>query len=97
MIELRTRQRIFVNCLALFHVHGVRGVNPCRVVNLHDRGATLHCSTHHVAAFEFALSLDGFKTTKHCHVVWRDGNTCGVEFIDRSHVSAADRQGPRIA
>jgi hypothetical protein len=97
MIELRARQRISVNCLALFHVHGVRGVHPCRVVNFHDLGATLQCSTHHIAAFEFDLSLDGFKTTKHCHVVWRDGNSCGVEFVDRSHASAANVQGPRIA
>jgi hypothetical protein len=29
------------------------------------------------------LSFDGFKTTKHCHEVWRDGNTCGVEFVDQ--------------
>jgi hypothetical protein len=40
-----------------------------------------------MVAFDFDLSLDGFKTTKHCHVVWRDGNTCGVEFVDRSHAN----------
>ena len=40
-------------------------------------------STHHTAAFKFALSLDGFKTTRHCHVVWRNGNTCGVKFVDQ--------------
>jgi hypothetical protein len=97
MIELRGRQRISVDCLALLYVSGVRGVHPCRVVNLHDHGATLLCATHHIAAFEFDLSLDGFKTTKRCHVIWRDGNTCGVEFMDRSDASAADLQGPRIA
>ncbi|WP_433994269.1 PilZ domain-containing protein [Bradyrhizobium ottawaense] len=97
MIELRAQQRISVNCLALLQVHGVRGVHPCRVVNLHDHGAALHCSTHHVAAFELVLSLDGFKTTKHCHVVWREGNACGVEFLDRNHASVANVQGPRIA
>jgi hypothetical protein len=41
-------------------------------------GARLHSSRFHIVAFEFDLSFDDFKTTKHCHVVWRDGNTCGV-------------------
>jgi hypothetical protein len=44
-------------------------------------GATLHSTACHTASFEFELSFDGFKTTKHCHVVWRAGNTCGVEFV----------------
>jgi hypothetical protein len=26
--------------------------------------------------------LDGFKTTRRCHVVWRHGTTCGVRFIN---------------
>jgi heme/copper-type cytochrome/quinol oxidase subunit 1 len=41
MVELRAQQRTSVNYLALLHVHGVRGVHPCRVVNFHDHGATL--------------------------------------------------------
>jgi hypothetical protein len=59
-------------------------------MNFHHRGARLHSSTFHIAAFEFDLSLDGFKTTKHCHVVCRDGNICGVEFVDRSQARALD-------
>jgi hypothetical protein len=51
------------------------------LVNIHDGGAMLHSDTHHTAAFKFDLSLDGFKTTMHCRVVWRNGNSCGVEFI----------------
>jgi hypothetical protein len=87
VIEDRAIERTVLNQLALLHVDGVRGVHPCLVVNFHNQGATLHCSTFHIVAFDFDLSLDGFKTTKHCHVVWRDGNTCGVEFVDRSHAS----------
>ena len=97
MVELRAQQRTSIDCLALLHVYGVRGVHPCRVLNFHDHGAALHCSTHYVAAFEFDLSLDGFKTTKHCHVVWRDGNACGVEFIDPNHAPVAQRTGLGIA
>ena len=87
MIEHRAIERTELNQLALLHVDGVRGVHPCLVVNLHNQGATLHSSTFHTAAFDFELSFDGFKTTKDCHVVWRDGNTCGVEFVDRSHTN----------
>jgi hypothetical protein len=83
MRQRRTLKRIEINQLALVHVDGVRGVHPCLVMNLHDDGAMLHSSTHHTAACKFALSLDGFNTTRHCRVVWRDGNTCGVKFVDQ--------------
>jgi hypothetical protein len=52
----------------------------------------LQSSTHHTAAFKFDLSFDGFKTTKHCRVVWRNGNTCGVKFFDQSDARAANDQ-----
>lgn len=78
MCERRTLE---INRLALVCVDGIRGCHPCVVVDFADNGATLHSTTHHTAAFMFDLSLDGFRTTKHCRVIWRDGNTCGVEFI----------------
>ena len=82
MRERRALERIEINQLALLHLDGVRGFYPCRLLNFHRDGAMLHSSTHHAAAFKFDLSLDGFKTTKHCRVVWRNGNTCGVKFVD---------------
>lgn len=88
MIERRALERIEINQPAMLHLDGVRGVYPCMVMNFHNQGARLHSSTFHTVAFEFDLSFDGFKTTKRCHVVWRDGNTCGVEFVDRSHANA---------
>ena len=90
MIERRALERIAINQSALLCVDGIRGCHPCLVVNLHDGGAMLHSATHHTAAFKFDLSLDGFKTTKHCRVVWRSGNTCGVKFVDQSGTSAAN-------
>ena len=87
MIEHRALERIAINQIALLCVDGIRGCHPCLVVNLHDGGATLRSDTHHTAAFKFDLSLDGFKTTMHCRVVWRNGNTCGVEFVDQSRAS----------
>jgi hypothetical protein len=84
MIERRALERIEINQPALLHLDGVRGVHPCMVMNFHNQGAKLRCSTFHTVAFEFDLSFDGFKTTKRCHVVWRDGNSSGVEFVGRS-------------
>jgi hypothetical protein len=74
-------ERVRMNRLVLIHVVGIRGVHPCTLVDFWGDGATLHSSTYHTAAFEFDLSLDGFRTTRHCHVLWRAGNICGVEFV----------------
>jgi hypothetical protein len=89
MRERRAMDRIEINQLALLHLDGVRGCYPCKVLNCHGEGAMLHSSTHHTAAFNFQLSLDGFKTTRHCRVIWRNGNTCGVKFIDTEFKTAA--------
>ena len=83
MIERRNVDRAQIDQLALVHVDGIRGCHPCRVFNINDGGAMLYSSTYHTAAFKFDLSLDGFRTTKHCRVVWRNGNACGVKFVDR--------------
>ena len=84
MIERRALERIEINQPAILQVDGIRGCHPCMVVNFHNKGAMVHSPTYHTLAFEFHLSMDGFKTTKHCRVVWRNGNTCGVEFVDQS-------------
>jgi hypothetical protein len=84
MRERRGLKRNKINQLALLHVDGIRGCYPCSVLNCHGDGAKLHSYTHHTAAIKFDLSLDGFKTTKHCRVIWRDGNVCGVKFVDRN-------------
>ena len=84
MLERRALERVGINQPAMLHVDGICGCYPCLVVNFHAKGAMVHSSTHHIAAFKFDLSLDGFKTTQHCRVVWRKGNVCGVEFVDQS-------------
>ena len=82
MLDRRALDRIAINQLAMLHVDDIRDCYPYWIENCHRDGAMVHSSTHHTAAFKFDLSLDGFKTTKHCRVVWRNGNTCGVEFFD---------------
>jgi hypothetical protein len=92
MLERRSLERFTIKQLALLHVHGIRGCHPCVVENFHSDGAMLRSSTHHTAAFKFDLSLDGFKTTKHCRVMWRNGNICGVKFVDQSEAGAVRGQ-----
>jgi hypothetical protein len=64
---------------------------------LSNDGAKLSCSTAHIAAFEFDLSLDGFRTTRHCHVVWRRGNVCGVEFVEQPAHPTKKQKSPADA
>jgi len=91
MIERRTLPRVEINQPAMLHLEGVHGVHPCMVTDFHNQGARLHSSTFHTAAFEFDLSFDGFKTTRRCHAVWRNGNSCGIEFVERRHARTAGK------
>ena len=93
MIERRALERVEINQPAMLHLDGIRGIYPCMVVNFHNQGARLHSSTFHIVAFEFDLSFDGFKTTKHCHVVWSDKISLRVQFVDRSHASRVESSG----
>ena len=80
MIELRALERIEINQLALLHLDGVCGVHPCLVKNFHDQGARLHSSTFQIAAFEFDLSFDNFRTIRRSHLIWRNGDFFSVAF-----------------
>jgi hypothetical protein len=84
MIERRAVNRTPLDQLALLHVQGVPGVHPCRVKDINDQGAGLDSSPSGVIAREFRLSLDGFRTGRHCHIVWHRGATCGVKFTDKT-------------
>jgi hypothetical protein len=83
MIERRARERIEINQLAMLHFDGIPGVHYCVVRNVNDQGANFHCHFY-IFSPDFDLSLDGFKTTTRCHVVWRHGTTCGARFVDRA-------------
>jgi hypothetical protein len=83
MRERRNLKRNEINRLGLLHIDGVRGCHPCMVLNFHRDGAMLHSYTHHAAAPNFELSLDGFETTRHCRVL------CGVRFSSEAPHAAA--------
>jgi hypothetical protein len=80
MIERRAFERVQLNQLALLSFRGISGVHPCLVRNLHMCGAGLYSNSFHFFANDFLMSFDGFKSSTHCHVVWRRGYECGVLF-----------------
>ena len=81
MFERRAMERIEIGQHGLLHVDGIRGCHPCRVVNFHSEP----CFTH--------LRITRPPSDLICHwmaskrqgiaVVWRNGNTCGVKFVDQ--------------
>ena len=89
MIDRRALERIEINQPAMLHLDGNPDVHCCVVRNFHDQGANIQCPFY-IFAFDFDLSLDDFKTTTRCHVVWRRGTTCGVRFVDQSGARAAN-------
>ena len=80
MIERRAQERVEINQPAMLHFDGIAGVHFCVVRDVNDEGATFRCPFY-IFSSDFDLSLDGFKTTTRCHVVWRRGTTCGVKFV----------------
>lgn len=84
MLERRASIRLSVNQPALLRFRGIRGVHPCVVRNLSEEGACLS-SPVRIFADELELSVDGFKSTLRCQVVWRDEHLYGVIFHGGKH------------
>ncbi len=80
MRERRTRPRIVISRQALVHFKGQRSVFPCHVRDIGSAGAGIRLQDVHLFPLEFDLSFDGFRTTRHCKVIWRDNYFCGVAF-----------------
>ena len=83
MLERRALMRLPVRRMALMHFAGIRGVHPCLIENLHFQGACISTQQHFIFAREFDVSLDGFKTTIRCRLLWRRGQRHGVKFVGR--------------
>lgn len=80
MIERRALERVRLDQLVLLSFSGIPGAHPCLLKDFHTRGAGLYSESFHFFASDFLLSFDGFKSSTQCHVVWRRGFACGVEF-----------------
>ena len=87
--ERRALTRLIINRAAMLHFPGICGIHPCVVGNINNQGAGISCIGYYIFAEDFDLSFDGFKTHLGCHVVWRNGHDCGVEFTTRTHDAGA--------
>lgn len=83
MFERRALVRLPIHRTAMIHFSGIHGVHPCVVENMHFEGACVSARAYFIFSNEFDLSLDGFRTTIRCRVVWRRGHRCGVKFVGR--------------
>ncbi len=53
---------------------------PCTVVDLTPRGAGLNVASTFGIPKVFQLAVNGEMGTRHCRVVWMQGNKLGVSF-----------------
>lgn len=78
--DRRDVERKWIYRDALLSIPRVRSVHSCAVRDLSDRGIGLRLNGLPLLPCEFNLSLDGFRTTLACRLVWRDGDFAGIEF-----------------
>jgi hypothetical protein len=68
---------------ALLSIPRLRNIHSCGVRDLSDSGIGLRLNDLPLLPTEFNLSLDGFRTTLACRLIWRDGVFAGGEFQPR--------------
>ena len=78
--ERRVDERQWMYRNALLCIPGLKGAYSCYVRDLNERGVGLWLNMLPLLPTEFKLSLDGFRTTLSCRLVWRNGDFAGVEF-----------------
>jgi hypothetical protein len=78
--EQRAAERKSVHRDALLSIPRLRGFYSCGVRNLSDGGAGLRLNDLPLLAIDFHISLDGFRTTLACQLIWRDGHLAGIAF-----------------
>ena len=70
-------------------VLGAASVLDCVVRDLTNGGARIKSPNAANLSGEVAITLDGGRTCRPCHVAWRTLNETGLQFTDPSHQSAA--------
>ena len=78
--ERRVAERNWVHRDALLSIPRLKSVYSCGMRDLSDRGAGLRLNDLPLLPTEFNLSLDGFRTTLACRLIWRDGDFAGITF-----------------
>jgi len=80
MDERRSIGRTRIAKGALLFFCGQTGVRSCGVTDITNRGAGISTRDLAVLPLNFELSFDNFRTTRHCRLVWREGDTLGATF-----------------
>jgi hypothetical protein len=70
-------------------VLGATSVLDCVVRDLTNGGARIRIPNAANLPQEVAITLDGGRTCRPCHVAWRTLNETGLQFTDPPHQAAA--------
>ena len=54
---------------------------PCSITDLTPRGAVLSVANILGLPQSFRLEIDGEAGTRHCRIIWVDGNKAGIQFV----------------
>jgi hypothetical protein len=77
--QRRAAERTQVYRDALLCIPRLKRVYSCGVRDLSKKGIGLRLNNLPLLPTEFNLSLDGFRTTLACRLIWRDGGFAGAE------------------
>jgi hypothetical protein len=96
--ERRAAERRLIDRDALLSIPRLRGVYACSVRDLSDKGVGLRLNDLPLLPTQFDISLDGFRTTLACQLIWRDGDLAGNAFrptaIGPTQLSASCEEDP---
>jgi hypothetical protein len=80
LFDRRSEERTVVNRGALVSFAGRPGAHACCVRDTSDVGAGIRLDGLKIVPSEFAISYDGFRSSRRCRLIWRDGDFAGVTF-----------------
>ena len=78
--ERRVSERTWIYRDALLSIPRLKHVHSCGVRDLSENGAGLRLNRLPLLPHEFNLSLDGFRSTLVCRLIWRNGDFAGIAF-----------------
>jgi hypothetical protein len=78
--ERRILERTWIYRDALLSIAGLRSACSCGIRDMNAKGVGLRLNGLPLLPSEFKISLDGFRTTLVCRLIWRDGDFAGAAF-----------------
>jgi hypothetical protein len=79
--ERRSIGRTRINRDASLFFPGCAGIFACGIRDVTNQGAGIRLNGLDLLPVHFDLSFDNFRTSRRCHLIWRDGDFVGVEFL----------------